>query len=36
LEETVKEVARFALAPLSAIAREDSFHLKWKPGGPWQ
>lgn len=36
LEETVKDVGRFALAPLSAIVRENPFHLKWKPGGPWE
>ena len=36
LDEIVKQVRRFALAPLSAIAGEDSFHRQWRPGGPWE
>jgi len=36
LAETVKDVGRFALPPLSAVARADSFHLRWQPGGPWE
>ena len=36
LAETVKDVGRFALPPLSAVARADSFHLRWTPGGPWE
>ena len=24
------------VAPLTATAREDSFDLKWRPGGPWE
>jgi hypothetical protein len=35
LAELVDQVRRFAAAPLSATAREVSFHLQWKPGGPW-
>jgi predicted nucleotidyltransferase component of viral defense system len=35
-EEIVAQVRRFVSAPLKAIAREDSFHLKWSPGGPWE
>lgn len=36
LDEIVAQVRRFASAPLSATAREDSFNLKWMPGGPWE
>lgn len=36
LDEIVAQVRRFASAPLSATAREDSFDLKWMPGGPWE
>ena len=36
LDEIVDQVWRFALTPLSATAREDSFRLKWRPGGPWE
>ena len=36
LDEIVAQVRRFASAPLSAITREDSFDLKWRPGGPWE
>ncbi len=32
----VEQVRRFAWAPLSATARGESFHLHWKPGGPWE
>ena len=36
LDEIVAQVRRFASAPLAATAREDSFDLKWRPGGPWE
>jgi hypothetical protein len=36
LDKVVEQVRRFAWAPLSAIAGEDSFHLQWRPGGPWE
>jgi hypothetical protein len=36
LDEIVEQVRHFALAPLSAIAAEDSFHLQWRPGGSWE
>jgi hypothetical protein len=36
LDEILEQVRRFALAPLSAIARQVSFNLQWRPGGPWK
>jgi len=36
LDEMVAQVRRFASAPLTAAAREDAFHLKWRAGGPWE
>ena len=36
LDEVVVQVRSFAIVPLSAIARNDSFHLQWKAGGPWE
>ena len=36
LDEIVAQVRSFAIVPLSAIARNDSFHLQWKAGGPWR
>ncbi len=36
LDEIVTQVRRFASAPLTSIAREDSFDLTWRPGGPWE
>ena len=36
LDEIVAQVRGFASAPLSATAREESFDLKWRPGGPWE
>jgi predicted nucleotidyltransferase component of viral defense system len=35
LAELVEQVRRFAAAPLSATARDEDFHFKWRPGGPW-
>jgi predicted nucleotidyltransferase component of viral defense system len=36
LDEIVAQVRRFASAPLAATAQGDAFHLKWRPGGPWE
>jgi hypothetical protein len=36
LPEVVAQVRRFATAPLASIARGESFHLQWRPAGPWQ
>jgi hypothetical protein len=36
LDEIVAQVRRFASAPLTAIAGEQPFQLKWRPGGPWE
>ena len=36
LDEIVEQVRRFAWAPLAAVAGEDSFHLQWRPAGPWE
>jgi predicted nucleotidyltransferase component of viral defense system len=36
LAEIVAGVRRFASAPLTATARENSFDLEWRPGGPWE
>ena len=35
LDEIVAQVRRFASAPLTSNAREDSFD-RWRPGGPWE
>jgi hypothetical protein len=36
LDEIVAQVKAFVSTPLSAMARNDPFHLQWKPSGPWQ
>jgi hypothetical protein len=36
LTHLVEEVRLFALPVLSTVAFENSFKLRWKPGGPWE
>lgn len=36
LTHLVEEVRLFALPILSTVASENSFKLRWKPGGPWE
>ena len=36
LDEIVAQVRRFVSVPLTATAQEESFDLKWRPGGPWE